>query len=199
MNRQTRLTPAQQKLVSDNLNFIRHQVSRFIRSRRLSWNLADELYQEGVLGMCRAASDFEPERGIKFITYACAWVDLHLRKGLGAMANVIKPPPKLPKNLNELARRVDSGVLMYLTADCSVELEVDKARIKKLVTERLLSRGVKQRSINWYFELLEGDTNQVKIADRAGVNKNTVKNAMYQIRDILLEWGNELNRRDLSP
>ena len=193
MNTQARLTPAQQKLVADNLNFIRHQVSKFIKSRNLSWNMADELYQEGVLGMCRAASDFQPERGIKFITYACAWVDLHLRKGLGSMANVIKPPAKLPKKMNELARPVDSSVLMYLTTDYSVELE--KSRIKRLVTEKLLSSGVKQRSIDWYFELLEGDTDQVRIANKAGVNKNTVKNAMYQIRDILLEWGDEMNER----
>ena len=66
------LTKAEKdKLITDNLKlagFLAHQYSK---SNAIPYN---DLYQEGCIGLIKAAQKFDPEKGFKFSTYAVWWV-----------------------------------------------------------------------------------------------------------------------------
>lgn len=189
-----KLNSEQQQLVSKNVLFARSQTKKFIKSWALPWSLEEGLFHESILGMCQAASRFNPKAGVKFITYAQSWIFLYLRKGYYQIVDTIKIPRRgQPAEQQRVDSNEDFFELMAIES-VSAELSVDMSRIKSQTTQYLKSMGVRERNINWYFELLEGDLNQVEIAQKAGVNKNTVKNAMYEIRDLLLEWGNQMKQ-----
>jgi RNA polymerase sigma-32 factor len=68
--RETGDVPAAQRVVTANL---RHVVPIALRYRRYGLPLA-ELIAEGNLALLRALAGFEPERGLRFATYANYWI-----------------------------------------------------------------------------------------------------------------------------
>lgn len=61
---------AREQLVLENLRLVRKIAQRF-HPRELS---PDDLFQEGVIGLMRAAELFDGRRGFKFSTYAHNWI-----------------------------------------------------------------------------------------------------------------------------
>ncbi len=61
---------ARRRLVSANLRFV-VSVARYYRGRGVPFA---DLVNEGNLGLVRAADRFDPERGVRFISYAHYWV-----------------------------------------------------------------------------------------------------------------------------
>jgi len=63
------LKPHQQKLVRDNLRFVYKIVNEFkLRGH------TEDLIAEGNLGLCIAASRFDPSRNVRFTTYSAHWI-----------------------------------------------------------------------------------------------------------------------------
>lgn len=61
--------------MTDNLRFAHHQVRYWMaRAKVLCYVPYDDLAQEAVLAMTRAARDFEPGRGLSFLTLAGACI-----------------------------------------------------------------------------------------------------------------------------
>ncbi len=66
------------KLIYSNLRFVSREAWKFSnRNKKVSY---EDLIQEGVLGLLRAADKFERERGVTFFTYACPWVKAMIMK-----------------------------------------------------------------------------------------------------------------------
>jgi len=59
-------SPQREKLITENLGLVRAAAHRF-RGRGIDY---DDLYQAGCVGLCKAADGFDPERGLRFSTYA---------------------------------------------------------------------------------------------------------------------------------
>lgn len=59
-------SPQREKLITENLGLVRAAAHRF-RGRGIDY---DDLFQAGCVGLCKAADGFEPERGLRFSTYA---------------------------------------------------------------------------------------------------------------------------------
>ncbi len=67
-------TEAQNRLLENNLSFIRQQANKIVGQSGDSRLDVDDLIQEGCFGLMEAISRFDPERGTKFLTYAVWWI-----------------------------------------------------------------------------------------------------------------------------
>lgn len=63
-----RLTDQQRRMVEENLSLVTFCMNEYIQYvRRDEW---DDVFQEGAIGLCRAAALYRPEQGVKFSTFA---------------------------------------------------------------------------------------------------------------------------------
>lgn len=83
-----------------------------IALRYTSAGMTDEdIAQYGMLGLLRALQDWDPERGLKFSTYATNWIRQAITRALADQSRIIR----LPVHLNDRARRVNEATAALLT------------------------------------------------------------------------------------
>ena len=93
---------ALRKLVSANLRFV-ISIAREYRHRGLPLS---DLVSEGNLGLVRAARTFDPERGVKFVSYAGWAVRRHIIRALREHGRTIRIPADTRRRLARLDREV---------------------------------------------------------------------------------------------
>jgi len=89
---------ALQRLVEANLRFV---VSYAKRYRGLGLSFLD-LIHEGTLGLIEAAKRFDPERNVKFISYAVWWVRQAIFHALSEHTRVFRLPQKLSGQISKV-------------------------------------------------------------------------------------------------
>ncbi|WP_420634093.1 sigma-70 family RNA polymerase sigma factor [Candidatus Palauibacter sp.] len=87
---------ARRRLVSANLRFV-VSVARSYRGRGVS--LAD-LVNEGNVGLVRAADRFDPERGVRFISYAHFWIRRAMIQAIAVQEERRRPGEPAPLRLS---------------------------------------------------------------------------------------------------
>ncbi|MGB9755631.1 MAG: sigma-70 family RNA polymerase sigma factor [Desulfurella sp.] len=90
---------ALKKLVKHNLRFV---VSIAQRYRNFGVPISD-LINEGNIGLIKAASKFDPDKNIKFISYAVWWIKQSILKTLSEQTSPIKIPIKARAKSNKLS------------------------------------------------------------------------------------------------
>lgn len=94
---------AKQLLVSANMGLVHAVVKKSYQNKmRKSGLTFDELVQEGSLGLLRAAELFDPNRGLRFSTYATIWI-----KGQLSNSHVVEPivlPQREKTKWNKITR-----------------------------------------------------------------------------------------------
>lgn len=110
-------------------------------ARKLAGRMMDraDLTQEGYLGLLRAAKRFDPERGLRFSTYARWWVRAQITRAIDQNGRVVRLPGAAVEQLRNLRKaqldheRIGAEwTVSELAAEAGVELER---------AEFLLSRG----------------------------------------------------------
>ncbi|HUL78005.1 MAG TPA: RNA polymerase sigma factor RpoD/SigA [Vicinamibacteria bacterium] len=86
------------RMVEANLRFVVHYAKRY-RGLGLSYM---DLIHEGSLGLIEAAKRFDPERNVKFISYAVWWVRQAIFHALSEHARVFRLPQKLSGQVSRL-------------------------------------------------------------------------------------------------
>ena len=116
-------------LVASNTRLVRHIASRWRLAATASFD-EDDLFQQGCIGMARAAEKFDPSRG-RFTTYASLWVKQSLARGLANESRTIR----VPVHVVERIRKVDRAETeldaeqMYLTVEEWDDLVAEKSGI----------------------------------------------------------------------
>lgn len=113
----------------------------FHEARKLAGRMMDrsDLTQEGYLGLLRAAKRFDPERGLRFSTYARWWVRAQITRAIDQNGRVVRLPGAAVEQLRNLRKaqldheRSGAG---WTIAELAEEAGVDPDR-----AEFLLSRG----------------------------------------------------------
>lgn len=88
---------ARQALVRHNLRFV-VGIARSLRPPRVA---LEDLVAEGNVGLTRAAANFDPDKGVRFTTYATWWVRDAVRQYLAGQGGSVT----LPEKKHRLVRR----------------------------------------------------------------------------------------------
>ena len=93
---------ALRRLVEGNLRFVVHYAKRY---RGLGVSFLD-LIHEGNLGLMEAARRFDPDRNVKFITYAVWWIRQAITHALSLQVRAFSLPQKLSGAAARMGREV---------------------------------------------------------------------------------------------
>jgi RNA polymerase primary sigma factor len=120
------------KMVEANLRFV---VSYAKRYRGLGLSFLD-LIHEGNLGLIEAAKRYDPERNVKFISYAVWWVRQAIFHALSEHARVFRLPQKLSGQVSKMesARNALAAELERppTTAEIAQRTQLSEEEVEKL-------------------------------------------------------------------
>jgi RNA polymerase primary sigma factor len=118
------------QLVESNLRFVVHYAKRY---RGLGMSYMD-LIHEGSLGLMEAAKRFDPDRNVKFISYAVWWVRQAIFHALSEHARVFRLPQKLSGQVSRL-RTTQERLKTELERPPTVEELTERTARDRLRTE----------------------------------------------------------------
>ena len=136
------------ELVRGNLRFVVSYAKRF-HSPEVSFL---DLIQEGNIGLIQAARRFDPERGVKFITYAVWWVRQAISNALSEQWGAIRLPHK-QATLHSRLGRVKEALTRALSREPTTE-----AGLKVVDAENLMGMSRSSESLSRVFGLEEDRT-----------------------------------------
>ena len=90
------------RLVESNLRFV-VSVAKQYRNRGLSFL---DLINEGNIGLMKAARTFDPERGVRFVSYAVWWIRQTILASLLDKADLVRIPQSQVKKMRKASKRM---------------------------------------------------------------------------------------------
>ena len=152
--------PAFQKLIESNLRFVVSMAKKYARSGYPM----HELINEGNLGLIEAARRFDPDRDVRFITYASWWVRQAILAAIAHFGQVFSIPPKLKHELYRF-----------------------QTKVRRLTQE--LGHGPSVREISEQLEMREPDVRRMIEAVPAEVSLSTPlgEDSDFQMQDLIAD------------
>jgi RNA polymerase primary sigma factor len=95
-----RLSEAKQRFVCANVKLVIH-IAKGYRNRGLPLS---DVIQEGNLGLLRAVEKFDPDRGVRFSSYAAYWIRQAIQRGIQCKARMIRVPSLLQQQVQRIGR-----------------------------------------------------------------------------------------------
>src|SRR5262245_46576544 len=130
---------AKERMVQANLRLVVH-IARAYQRADHGLTLSD-LVQEGTFGLVRAVEKFEPQRGLRFSTYATIWIRQSISRSISNKGRAIRLPISVEQRVRAL-RQAERTLAVRLgrdatDAELATELGTDEAEIRDLQqTER---------------------------------------------------------------
>jgi RNA polymerase primary sigma factor len=88
------------RIILANLRLVVH-IARAYRSRGLPML---DVIEEGNLGLIHAVDRFDPERGLRFSTYASIWIRQSILRGIAEQARAVRIPVQMLQQVNRYLR-----------------------------------------------------------------------------------------------
>jgi RNA polymerase primary sigma factor len=131
---------ARKRVILANLRLVVHLARRY-RNRGLDML---DLIEEGNLGLIHAVDRFQPERGLRFSTYASIWIRQSILRGLAEQSRSVRIPVQMFQQVNRYLR-VERMLRHRLARDprhdeVAEELGISTARAERLSS---LVRGLR--------------------------------------------------------
>ncbi len=109
-------------------------------ARKLAGPFMDEedLVQEGYIGLLRAAKRFDPDRGIRFSTYARWWVRAQMTRAIDHTGRPVRLPGcavEQTRNLRKAIKRFEAAGIPYGIQELAEEVGIDKERASLLLSQ----------------------------------------------------------------
>ncbi|MEK7823598.1 MAG: RNA polymerase sigma factor RpoD/SigA [Candidatus Eisenbacteria bacterium] len=134
---------ARKRIILANLRLVVH-VALSYRNRGLP--LLD-LIEEGNLGLIQAVDRFEPERGLRFSTYAAIWIRQAILRGIAEQAKSLRIPVQMFQQINRFAR-AERTLRGRFGRECTIGEVATEMGISTLRAERLSALIAGLRSLD---------------------------------------------------
>ena len=118
---QHKLEQAKAQILCANLRFVVYMAKQY-RDRELP---LPDLIQEGNIGLMRAIERFEPERGLKFVTYAYWWVRQSIGRALIEQGGSVRLPTYVVERQQKLRAASERLYQRYARWPTSQELSAE--------------------------------------------------------------------------
>jgi RNA polymerase primary sigma factor len=92
------------RLIEANLRFV-VSIAKGYRNRGLSFL---DLINEGNLGLMKAARTFDPERGVRFVSYAVWWIRQSILAAILDKADIVRIPQSQTKKIRKINKKVQA-------------------------------------------------------------------------------------------
>lgn len=148
---------ARKKMILANLRLVVF-IARSYRNRGLP--LLDVI-EEGNVGLIHAVDRFEPERGLRFSTYAAIWIRQSILRGIAEQARAVRIPVQMFQQVNRFVR-VERALRARLgrepvLEEMALELGITSARVERLAGLIRGLRSLDEGSSMEAFEQLSGE------------------------------------------
>ena len=128
---------ALQRMVEANLRFVVHYAKRY-RGLGLAYM---DLIHEGNLGLMEAAKRFDPERNVKFISYAVWWIRQAIFHALSEHSRVFRLPQKMSSQVSRVGNAREELAAELARAPTTAEVARKTELSEKEVEALLLVSG----------------------------------------------------------
>ena len=109
---------ARQRLIQANLRFVL-LVAKQYRNRGVP---LEDLVDEGNIGLIRATERFDPERGIRFVSYAVWWIRQAILKAIHEDGRMIRLPRSRREELSRIEELRRDGVMEKGREPCPAQI-----------------------------------------------------------------------------
>jgi RNA polymerase primary sigma factor len=124
---------ALEELVRSNLRFVVSYAKRF----RNSHVLFLDLINEGNIGLIHAAKKYDPDKNVKFITYAVWWIRQSILHALSEQGGAFRLPPKRANLMYRLEKAISASIAgeshMPTPEELAKELNVTVKEVQTLL------------------------------------------------------------------
>jgi len=163
-------------------------------ARKLAGPFMDEadLVQEGYIGLLRAAKRFDPDRDIRFSTYARWWVRAQMTRAIDHTGRPVRLPGcavEQTRNLRKAIKRFEDMGVDFKVSDLANEVGVDKKRAEFLLSQgqtvsldQPVDEGPRSRSLEHFL----ADEQAVHPDDEA-VNTQEIQRMLEAFDQVLTE------------
>lgn len=183
----TRDPDALRRIVESNQHFV-IMIARQYQSMGLP---LEDLVSEGNMGLLQATERFDPNKGIKFITYAVWWIRRAILQALSDQSRLVRLPKYKIRQVREVRDRVDD-----MRRNFGREPELSEVAKATNNTEREVEDLMQLGSFELSMDV-ENDGGDGNPYDRY-LSENPVEGAYYdeEVRRIVLETVNRLSARE---
>ncbi|MEK7784268.1 MAG: RNA polymerase sigma factor RpoD/SigA [Chloroflexota bacterium] len=127
---------AREALVLHNLRLVLNLAGRF-RNASLTY---DDLVQEGILGLIKAADRYDPKRGTRFATFAVWWIRQSIGRAIANLGRSVRLPVNRVHKIGQL-RRIAAQMTQKLGGEPELEALAKTAGVSSQAASELLQDG----------------------------------------------------------
>lgn len=190
------------KLIKHNLRL----VAMFVSKYTLKSNMAEDLFQEGVIGLTRAIEKFDPSKKVKLSTYAVYWIRAYIFKYVIYNKRIVKFGTRHVER--KLYYNLEKTKTKYLNEgqDISDEVLAQKLNVNvtdlKDVNQRLQSPDIRLDYLSEYIEKsFYGETfnhirNKLHIGNSSSYNLLEQAEFKYILNKTTSAFLNSINSRE---
>lgn len=124
---------ARNELVERNMPLVHY----FARKHRHSELPYDDIVSYGNLGLIRAANKFDPDRGVRFSSYAAWWIKAFMQRGYFAEKDIVRTPINKKHIFMKYSRTVKTLTLELkrepTVSECAVVMKITCEQVEEIL------------------------------------------------------------------